>query len=237
MSQETVGSPVQWVFETMRNSWRTLKSVYYANTVAWRVLKSGTLLFFGFFLWAGGNLLLSYQPTWLWLRYVAAYGLVLLFYGPFHHLVVIPVALRWRRSPEERKSTTGRHLPNTGLAVFLVAVVVLGTYPAGPLLFDFGSTLDGTGADVNPDLLCTKSTDEHAHVHCHLTSSEGVDHVEVQSGGEVIAVDREPPFEWTVSEESLTEVTGQKQFQVVLRDEDGSMIRRYTRTLSMVPEG
>jgi hypothetical protein len=132
-------------------------------------------------------------------------------------------------------------LPNVSLGAFLAIVVVLGTVPgmAGPMVFDFGSALeDTTGTDINPDLLCTKSPgDGEQVVHCHLTTSDGIDHVEVQSGGESVVVDREPPFEFTVSSNELTEVTGQKQFQVVLRDSDGNMIRRYIRTLSMVEEG
>jgi len=56
------------------------------------------------------------------------------------------------------------------------------------------------------------------------------------SGGERIAVDRRPPFDFDIHGGQLTAVTGQKQFQVVLKDADGNTIRRYTRTLSMVPE-
>jgi len=74
-------------------------------------------------------------------------------------------------------------------------------------------------------------------VHCHLTESEGVDHVVVMSGGERITVDRQPPFDFELRGSQLTSVTGQKQFQVVLKDAEGDTIRRYTRTLSMVPEG
>jgi hypothetical protein len=33
----------------------------------------------------------------------------------------------------------------------------------------------------------------------------------------------------------MTEVAGQKQFQVVMQDENGNTIRRYTRTVSMIP--
>ncbi|WP_257627876.1 hypothetical protein [Haloplanus salinarum] len=131
----------------------------------------------------------------------------------------------------------GRRLPTAGLAPFLVAVVVLGTAPTGPVVFDFQSSLAGTSADIDPDLLCTKSTDGgEAVVHCHPTESEGIDHVVVMSGGEPVTVDRDPPFDFDVREGQLTTVTGQKQFQVVLEDADGNTVRRYTRTLSMVPE-
>lgn len=72
-------------------------------------------------------------------------------------------------------------------------------------------------------------------MHCHLTESEGIDHVVVMSGGERVAVDRSPPFEFDLRAGELTAVTGDSQFQVVLRDAEGNTIRRYTRTLSMIP--
>jgi len=236
MSDETVQSPTAWLVGSLRDGWRTLRSIYYANSLSWRFLKSGALVFFGFFLWSASNLLLSYRSGWTWLTYPMAYGFLLILYGPVHHFLVIPLAIRWRRSGGG-KTTVGRRLPTGGLAIFLVAVVVLGTFPTAPVTFDFQSSLEGTSADINPDLLCTQSAAEgEAHVHCHLTESEGIDHVVVMSGGERITVDRQPPFEFDIHEAQLTAVTGQKQFQVVLKDADGDTIRRYTRTLSMVPE-
>lgn len=237
MSQETVGSPIEWTVDVIGSTWSTIKTVYWANSLSWRFLKSGALVFFGFFLWMGGNLILSYQSNWTWLYYAMAYGFVLVPYGPFHHAVIIPLAVRFRK---QGRPTLGKRLPNVSLAVFLTIVVVLGTFPAaaGPMVFDFGSALeDTTGTDINPDLLCTKSSSGGEQiVHCHLTTSEGIDHVDIQSGGERIEADREPPFDFTISSRNLTEVTGQKQFQVILRDSDGNMIRRYIRTLSMIEE-
>jgi hypothetical protein len=236
MSEESVQSPGAWVAGSLRDAWRTTRSVYYANSLSWRFLKSGALVFFGFFLWSASNILLSYQPTWTWLTYPMSYGFLVILYGPVHHFLVIPLAIRWRRSGD-RAARIGRRLPTAGLAVFLAAVVVLGTVPAGPVVFDFQSSLEGTSADIDPDLLCTQSSaDGEAEIHCHLTESEGIDHVVVMSGGERIAVDRTPPFDFDVSESQLTTVTDQKQFQVVLKDADGNTIRRYTRTLSSVPE-
>lgn len=238
MSQETASSPLEWTSDAIRNTWSAVKSVYWANSLSWRFLKSGALVFLGFFMWMAGNLLLSYQSGWTWLNYVMAYGFVLVPYGPFHHAVVIPLAVRFRK---QGRLLLGKRLPNVSLGAFLAIVVVLGTFPgmAGPMVFDFGSALeDTTGTDINPDLLCTKSSgDGEQVIHCHLTTSEGIDHVDVQSGGETITVDREPPFDFTISSSNLTEVTGQKQFQVVLRDSEGNMIRRYIRTLSMIEEG
>jgi len=223
--------------ELVRNAWRTLKTVYYANSLSWRFLKSGALVFLGFFLWSAANLLLSYQPAWTWLHYPMAYGFLVLLYGPVHHFVVIPLALRLRRAGGTQ-TTVGRYLPNAGLSVFRIAVLVLGTFPTAPVTFDFQSSLEDAGADIDPDLLCTKSTDgAETHVHCHLTESEGIDSVAVESGGEQVTVDSDPPFDFDLRASQLESVTGEKQFQVVLRDEDGSTIRRYTRTLSMIEEG
>lgn len=224
-------SPLAFARESVRNGWRTVRTMYYANSLSWRALKSGALLFLGFFLWSSSNLLLSYQPTWTWLTYPMAYGFVLVWYGPLHHAVVIPLSVRLRKRADDW-SRVGRHLPNASLAVFLALVVVLGTSPAGPMTFEFGSD-GGTAPDVNPTLTCTKSSDA-ATVHCHLTGASGVDHVVVNSGGERLVVDREAPFEFTVETAEMTEVAGQKQFQVVLKDEDGNTVRRYTRTVSMV---
>lgn len=63
-------------------TWSTLNTVYCPNWLSWRLLKSGTLVFFGFFLWAGSNLLYSSNPDLTFLRYLMAYGFVLVGYGP-----------------------------------------------------------------------------------------------------------------------------------------------------------
>ena len=218
-------------------AWSTLKTVYYADSPSWRVLKSGGLVFFGFFLWAGSNLLYSYNPELTFLRYAMAYGVLLIIYGPIHHVVVLPLSFRWQRASDARRRI-GRRLPNAMLVAFVVGVVVLGTFPAGPMVVDFQGTLGGSGADISPDLLCTKSTtDDGTAVHCHLSEAQGVDRVVVRSGGTRLAVDEDPPFEFTVAASELETVTGEKQFTVVLQDEDGTMLRRYTRRLSMVSEG
>ncbi|MDX1747974.1 MAG: hypothetical protein R3324_18740 [Halobacteriales archaeon] len=233
-----VDSPVLLVRKLLRSTWNTVLMVYYANSISWRALKSGALTFFGFFLWSASNLLLSYQPRWTLLNYVMAYGFVLIVYGPFHHLVVIPIALKWRRGSDDRRRSLGKRLPNASLVVFLAIVVVLGTFPPGVMAFEFSGELGGTGVDINPDLACVKATSANGTttVHCHLTRSEGIDRVVVESGGRTVLVDDDPPFDFTVREDQLEEVVGNKQFQVVLQDERGNTLRRYTRTLGMVPE-
>lgn len=239
MSEQRIGPPTAALRRVLADGWRTLVTVYYANSFSWRVFKSGALVFLGFSLWSSSNLLLSYQRSWQILYYVMAYGFVLIPYGPFHHLLVIPVHLRLRRRGQRLSLGSHWHLPNLSLTVFLVIVVLLGTFPGavGPMTFDFDSPLAASGVDVNPDLACTKSTvDGQAAVHCHLTEAEGIDAIAVESGGERVLIDEQPPFEFTVREGQLTEVVGDKQFQVVLLDENGSALRRYTRTLGMVRE-
>ncbi|MDZ7701316.1 MAG: hypothetical protein U5J98_04205 [Halobacteriales archaeon] len=240
MSEHRIDRPGAAVGRAISEAWRTMVTVYYANSLSWRAFKSGALVFFGFFLWSSANLLLSYQPAWGPLNYVMAYGFLLIPLGPLHHLVVIPVYIKWRRQGRRLSLGHHLHLPNLSLAVFLALVVLLGTFPGavGAMSFDFDSRLEAGGVDINPDLACTKSTvDEEAVVHCHLTDTQGIDTVVVESAGERLVVDRSPPFDFTVRESQLKEIVGQKQFQVVLLDEEGEELRRYTRTLGMIREG
>lgn len=236
MSDTTTLTPTQWTRRSLRQGWNTVLTVYYANSISWRVLKAGALFFLGFFLWAGSNVLYSYLPGLTVLRYPIAYGFLLVIYGPIHHLVVIPLALRWRRTAGPRQRI-GRRLPNAALTLFVIAVLVLGTMPVAPMTIDFTSALEGSGADVNPDLACVKHTSGgEAEVHCHFTNADGVDTVEVVSGDTVIARDDDPPFEFTIRASEMETVVGEKQFRVVLRDDDGNVVRRYTRRLSMIRE-
>lgn len=234
---ERVGSPPREIVRILGGLWRDLKSIYYANSVSWRLLKSGALLFFGFFLWSSANLLLSYQSGWRWLTYVMAYGFVLIFYGPFTHLVMVPLTIRIRRTSSNPTTRfLGRHLTKINLTVFFVIVIVLGAFPPDVMAFTFSVTAASGGAvDVSPTLLCTTSDDAGERtIHCHLSSDQGIDSIVVESGGERLLVDEEPPFEFTVKESELNTVMDQKQFQVVLRDEQGNVIRRYTRTVQQI---
>lgn len=218
------------------NAWSTVKTVYYANSRSWRFLKAGGLVFFGFFLWVGANLLYAYNPGLTLLRYPMAYGFALIVYGPIHHLVVLPLSFRWRRGGGVSQRV-GARLPNAMLVVFVVAVVVLGTVPVGAMVIDFQSSLEAGGADITPDLLCTKSTsDNGTTVHCHLSETAGVDRVVVQSGDSELVVDDDPPYEFTIHERDLETVAGEKRFRVELQDENGDMVRRYTRRLAVIEE-
>ncbi|MFC4407792.1 Ig-like domain-containing protein [Haloarchaeobius iranensis] len=234
---DEAASPVAFLLGLVGNAWSTLKTVYYADSVSWRVMKSGGLLFLGLFCWAGSNILYSYNPDLWLLRYPMAYGFLLLAYGPIHHLVTLPLAYRLRRASGWLR-TLGQRLPNAMLVVFFVAVLVLGTVPVGAMTVDFRSTLESSGADISPDLHCVKSdVDEDVAVHCHLSDSRGVDSVVVRSGGQDIHVDDDPPYEFTIRASEVRSVRGQQQFTVELRDGEGDLIRRYVRRLALVEEG
>ena len=217
------------------SAWSTVKTVYWANSPSWRVMKSGALVFLGFFVWAGSNILYSYNSSLDVLHYPMAYGFLLIGYGPVHHLVVIPLALKWRRS-DGLKCTLGKRLPNGMLAVFLAALIVLGTFPVGAMTVDFQSQLGDGSADIDPELSCVKTAGEETRVDCELEAVDGVGRIVVETDGETVRTVEDPPYEFTLSESELGEVVGEKQFTVRLEDEDGNFVRRYTRRLSVIPE-
>ena len=216
-------------------AWSTIKTVYWANSPSWRVLKSGALVFLGFFVWAGSNILYSYNGDLHALRYPMAYGFLLIGYGPVHHLVVIPLALKWRRS-DGLRSTLGKRMPNGLLALFLAAIVVLGTFPMGVMTVDFQSQLGDGSADIDPELSCAKTTGEDARVDCELEAVDGVGRIVVESGGETLRTVEDPPYEFAIAESEIEAVAGERQFTVRLEDDDGNFVRRYTRRLALVPE-
>lgn len=217
------------------SAWSTVKTVYWANSPSWRVLKSGALVFFGFFVWAGSNILYSYNGSLDVLHYPMAYGFLLIGYGPIHHLVVIPLALKWRRS-DGLRCTLGKRMPNGMLAVFLAAILVLGTFPVGAMTVDFQSQLGDGSADIDPELSCVKTTGEDARVDCELEAVDGVGRIVVETGGETVRTVEDPPYEFSLQESEVGSVMDEQQFTVRLEDEDGNFVRRYTRRLAVVPE-
>jgi len=227
------GSPTQWIRRTLRGMWRDARSVYYANTTVWRLLKSGALLFLGLFSWVGANLILSYRGDWWPFYYVMSYGFVLLLWGPLTHLVMVPLVIRLRRSGASGlKGWVARHGSKANLTIFFTIVLILGTAPLGVMTFDFTLPSGSGTSDVNPLLQCTKSGDS---IHCHLSSSEGVDHVIVTSGGQEIERIDSPPFDFDLAVGDLSETAGDQQFVVELRDENGDTIRRYSRRVDLIP--
>lgn len=228
------GSPLTWTRKVLRSAWNDLLSVYYANTIIWRLLKSAALVFLGFFCWTGANLVLSYRGDWGFLYYVMAYGFALLFWGPFTHLVVVPMIIRIRRSSRSGSARWfARHGSKANLTVFLLLVLVLGSFPLGVMTFEFQVPAGGgANADIDPQLQCTKSDEV---IHCHISDSRGIDSVVVSSGGQTLEEIEEPPFDFDVRTDDLMTVNGDKQFTVELRDEDGDTIRRYIRRADLIP--
>lgn len=228
------GSPLDWTRRALRSGWNDLRSVYYANSPIWRLLKSGALLFFGFFCWSGANLLLSYRPDWGVLYYLMAYGFALILWGPLTHFVVVPAVIRLRRSSDGGVGQWfGRHGSKANLTVFILIVLALGTVPPGAMTFEFQAVAGGGGGgDVNHNLLCTKSNQT---IHCHLTGSRGVDTLVVSSGGGTLQIIEEPPFEFNVAVADLQEVNGDRRFTVDLQDANGNTLRRYIRRAELIP--
>ncbi len=227
------GAPTEWIRRTLRGMWRDARSVYYANTLIWRLLKSGALLFAGLFSWVGANLILSYRPEWWPFDYVLAYGFVLLLWGPLTHFVIVPFVIRLRRS-----GATGigrwvaRHGSKANLAVFFTIVLVLGTFPLGVMTFEFQLPSGGSGGDVNPQLQCTKSG---GVVHCHLSDSRGIDSVVVTSGDRTLVTIHDPPFDFNIDVENVQRVRDDRQFTVELQDENGETLRRFVRRVDLIP--
>ncbi|RQG95347.1 hypothetical protein [Natrarchaeobius chitinivorans] len=214
-----------------RRLWRDLLSVYYTNTPVWRWLKSGTLVFFGFFLWVATSLLYSFQSEWGWLTYVMAYGFVLILWGPLTHMVVVPLAIRLRRTANHPVARAfSRHASKVNLSVFLLVVIVLGAVPIGPMMLDVTGFVGGDGSpDVSADVDC--ETDDQL-VTCLVETDDRVDHVVVLSGNrELDRADGSPPFTLEFDRADAEEVVGQKQFTVELRDGDGDTLRRYVQTV------
>jgi hypothetical protein len=228
------GSPIEWTRRVVRDGWNDFVSVYYANTPIWRLLKSATLLFFGFFCWSGANLLLSYRGDWGFLYYVMAYGFALILWGPLTHLVIVPAVIRLRRiSRGGVRSWFGRNGSKVNLTIFLLIVLLLGAFPPGVMTFEFQMPAGGDGsADVNPQLQCTRSGEL---IHCHLSDSRGIDRVVVTSGREEITTVEEPPYDFDVRTGDLQTVNGDRQFTVELQDENGDTIRRYIRRAELIP--
>ncbi|MEY7849022.1 hypothetical protein AB7C87_07425 [Natrarchaeobius sp. A-rgal3] len=229
-TSNTVRSVLARLERIPRRLWRDLLSVYYTNTPVWRWLKSGTLVFLGFFLWVSSSLLYSFQSGWGWLTYVMAYGFVLILWGPLTHMVVVPLAIRLRRTATHPVTRAfARHASKMNLSVFLAIVVVLGTVTIGPMMLDVTGVVGGDGSpDVSADVDC--ETDGQL-ITCIVETDDRVDHVVVVSGDrEIERADGTPPFALEFERTKAEEVVGQHQFTVELRDEDGDAMRRYVQT-------
>ena len=215
----------------VRQAWRDLLSIYYANTPIWRWFKSGGLLVLGFFCWSAAALLHSYRPDWTFLHYVMAYGFVLILWGPLTHFVVVPLAIRLRRTAEHPAARWfSRHASKLNLTVFFAIVIVVGAIQFSPMMLDFGSAFTSdSGTEVTTDLSCETEDDL---LTCQLTNPDGVDRIVVTSGDtEVLEVD-DPASPFEIRIDDLEEVMGQKEYRVELYDEDDNRVGVFRRSVS-----
>jgi len=212
----------------VRQAWRDLLSVYYANTPVWRWLKSGSLVFLGLFLWMSGNVLLAYWTDSVTVRYALAYGFVLILWGPLTHLLVVPAVIRRRTAENPTVRRIVRHGSKINFATFLVIVAVVGTLAPGVMLLDFSSGFGTDGGDVTAELVCQTDSDP---ITCELETAAGVDHVVLLAGGEEIDRNDEPPYAVSAPRDSLSEGPSGSQFVIELRGPDGDTLRRFVRTV------
>lgn len=214
----------------IRNGWRDAKSVYYSNTPVWRWLKSGTLILFGLFCWSAAALLLSYQPEWGFLTYIMAYGFLLIAWGPLTHFIIVPLVIRSRRTSQHPITRwLSRHGSKVNLTIFFILVIIFGAFTPGIMMLDFaGIGAIDRGPDVSPDLTCTEVDDL---IECEISDPTGIDHVVVFTAGDELLVVEEQPFKFEIPVDDLETVTGQKQFEVEVRDADNNTLRRYIRTV------
>ena len=209
--------------------WRDLLSVYYANTPTWRWLKSGALVFLGFFLWTGGSVLLSVQPEWTILHYPMAYGFLLIVWGPLTHFVVVPFTIRLRRAGQHPLARLfARNSGKINLTVFFTLVVLFGAFTPGIMMLEFTSVVQpGGSTDVRGELVC----DVDEVVACQIENAAGFDHIVVTSGGEPIATVEEPPYAFEIHPAELEETRTGKEFSVDYRNEAGETIKREIRSV------
>ena len=214
---------LRWMLGQM---WRDLLSVYYANSMIWRWLKSGALLFLGFCVWAGASVVLSVQPSWTFLYFVMAYGFLLILWGPLTHFLLVPGVLRLRRTASHPVSRlVARHGGKINLSIFFLLVVLLAMYPPGAMMLEFAPPALEDNEPRSGAWLCDEPAD--GEITCQVHEPSGIDHVIVRSDGEEIARADDPPFKVTLSTDALAD---DGRYVVEYRDAGGDLLRRFTRT-------
>lgn len=206
-----------------RQFWRDLLSVYYANTPIWRWLKSGALLFFGIGIWAGSAVVHS-VTGWRPILYVMSYGFLLIFWGPFTHMILIPLTIRLRRTAASKPARVfSRNSGKINLTIFFACVVILATFVPGVMMLEFSPTLTGDSNDVGGELTCDAGEEI---VTCEVVDPRGIDHVVVTSGGQTLQTIDEEPFEFELHRENLDESRTGLRFEIEYRDADGNTLQR-----------
>jgi len=212
----------------VRQAWRDLLSVYYANTPVWRWLRVVRSLPRALPVDererpAGVLDRLRHGPVRAGLR-LRPY-----FCGDRSHLLVVPAVIRLRRTAENPTvRRIVRHGSKINFATFLVIVAVVGTLAPGVMLLDFSSGFGTDGGDVTAELVCQTDSDP---ITCELETAAGVDHVVLLAGGEEIDRNDEPPYAVSAPRDSLSEGPSGSQFVIELRGPDGDTLRRFVRTV------
>ena len=223
----------------LRKAWQLIKSVYYANPLPWRLLKSAALLFAGLFFWAGSNLMASYRPDWQWLYVTMAYGLLLIPFGPLTHMVLLPYGLPWlRRRPRGTVlHWLGKKLTQTNLTIFFLLVVIFAWWKPAFMVFDFQSVAVGReSSSIEPVLTCTRMPErDEGWIECDLEETGSfVGTVRVTSGESDLVIVHDPPYTFQIQEEKMETVVGRQEFRVELRDSTGTLVRAFRRSTSLV---
>lgn len=210
--------------------WRDLLSVYYANTPTWRWLKSGALVFLGFFVWTGSSVLLSVGVELGILTYTMAYGFLLIVWGPFTHLVVVPVTIRLRRTASHPALRWfSQNSGKVNLSIFFALVIIFGAVTPSIMMLEFSSSLPGgSTSSFSGELVC--NTGEEV-VTCHVENAEGIDSVEVRSGGETVRTVDSEPFEFEIPLSEIGQTRTGQEFRVLYYDADGEILHREIRTV------
>lgn len=223
MSFPTITATVRRV---IKQSWRDMLSIYYANTAIWRWLKSGALLFLGFGLWAGGSAVHS-VTGWRPVLYVMAYGFLLIFWGPFTHMLLIPFTIRLRRSAETKPARMfSRNSGKINLSLFFACVIILATFAPGLMLLDFSPSIDSGGDEIRGEPVCEAGPET---VSCEIAEPQGIDRVVVVSADETIRVIKDEPFSFELSTDELEETESGHRFVIEYRDSEGNTLRRFVQ--------
>ncbi|MDQ7040092.1 MAG: hypothetical protein Q9M35_04065 [Rhodothermus sp.] len=222
--------------------WRFIKSIYYASSPGWQLLKSGALFFFGFFCWAVGNLLHAYLPEVYWPHLLTVYGALLFWFGPLTHLVFVPRLIPWLRRQRQHRFLhwLGGHFTVTMFTLFFTMVAWLSLDPPDFMVLDVEGRLHHTAvvqataepAAQLPDLNCQRA---EGQITCLLTHvPDAVARVEVTSGTHRLLQLERPTVAFTLSEQELAEVLGQREFRVTLYDRQGRPLREFVRTTAFL---
>lgn len=217
--------------------WRFIKSLYYASTPSWQLLKSGALFFFGFFCWAVGNLLHAFLPGVYWPNLLIVYGALLFWFGPLTHLVLVPHVIPWLRRQRQHHVLywLGGHFTVTMLTLFFATVGLLSVNPPDFMVMDVrgrssNTTLQATTepAAQLPELHCER---KNLQISCTLTHlPHTVTRIEVSSGPHrLLTISAQQPT-FMLSESNLVEVLGAREFRVTLYDGHGQQLRAFVRT-------